>query len=95
MLIASRDSICGRDPIIGADPFRFEATSGISFSASLGGSYQATLLPGPILVFPGEGGPTNGIFGPSMAAVIPEPGVGLLVFSGAVVRLVLRDSLDK
>ncbi len=79
------------DPMIGADPFRFGTTTSTSFGASFIESREATLLPGPILVFPGDLGPPNGgIFGPNMALTIPEPSASVLLFSGATLCLALR-----
>jgi len=79
------------DPIIGADPFRVNATVTTSFGTTCAGSSVATLLPGPILVFPGSGSLTGGggIFGPNLAVAVPEPNAaGLLLFG--IVCLSLR-----
>jgi hypothetical protein len=80
------------NPIIGADPFRFGTTTSSAFGVSFTGSRAKTLLAGPMLVFPNEAGglPDNGLFGPNMAVLVPEPPGALMLISGGVMCLALR-----
>ena len=73
------------NPNTGADLFRFTSTVTTPGSVTIHGRTEATLLPAPVLVFPGltPGPPASGWFGPNLATAIPEPGgVGLLLMGG-------------
>jgi hypothetical protein len=73
------------NPVTGADSFRFPSTVTTPANVAVDGSTAATLLPAPVLVFPGgtSGPPGSGTFGPNLAVAIPEPGgAGLLLIGG-------------
>jgi hypothetical protein len=75
------------DPIIGADGFRYFENIFTSYGVNYEGTRTMTMLSAPILVFPEEGGPRNGFFGPNLAVAVPEPisfvllGTGILGFA--------------